>query len=152
MRAFGPELTEVPLLATRHELQGNALGPLLLQQIERTLLQAGVTCVIMPALPLPAGPSSEAPLPNQAAPVTTPAVKPWGCLVGYKAPSPAQLLEACRTPMLQLPGTPYLFKQLSHDTLTKVLTYSWTAELVVLSCFSTHESVDHGTAPQLGEA
>lgn len=115
----------MPLLATRHELQGNALGPLLLQQIEQTLLHAGVSCVIMPALPLPAGPSSEAPLPNQAAPLSTPAgVKPWGCLVGYNAPSPAQLLEACRTPMLQLPGTPYLVKQLSHDTLTKVGTYS----------------------------
>ncbi|DBB07124.1 TPA: hypothetical protein ACH3X1_011698 [Trebouxia sp. C0004] len=117
VRAFGPELAEVPLLATRHELQGNALAPLLLHQVEHTLCQAGVTCIIMPALPLP-----EAPLPNQAAPPfgTASGLKPWGSLVGYAMPSPAQLLEACRTSMLQLPGTPYLIKQLSADSVVKV--------------------------------
>ncbi len=121
VRAFGPELAEVPLLATRHELQGNALAPLLLHQVERTLLQAGVTRIIMPALPLPEGPSLEAPLPGQAAPPVTPSgLKPWGSSVGYAMPSPAQLLEACRTSMLQLPGTPYLIKQLSTGSVVKV--------------------------------
>ena len=121
VRAFGPELAEVPLLATRHELQGNALAPLLLHQIESTLLQAGVTCIIMPALPLPEGPSPEAPLPDQAAlPMTASGLKPWGSFVGYAMPSPAKLLEACRTSMLQLPGTPYLIKQLSADSVMKV--------------------------------
>jgi len=121
VRAFGPELAEVPLLATRHELQGNALAPLLLHQVEHTLLQAGVTCIIMPALPLPEGPSPEAPLPDQAAPhVTASGLKPWGSLVGYAMPSPAQLLEACRTSMLQLPGTPYLIKQLLAESIVKV--------------------------------
>ena len=61
VRAFGPELAELPLLATRHELQGNALGPLLLHHVEKTLLAAGVTKVIMPALPLSEGPLPEAP-------------------------------------------------------------------------------------------
>ncbi len=121
VRAFGPELAELPLLATRHELQGNALAPLLLHQVEHTLLQAGVTRIIMPALPLPEGPSPEAPLPGQAAPPVTPSgLKPWGSLAGYVMPSPAQLLEACRTSMLQLPGTPYLIKQLSADSVVKV--------------------------------
>ena len=58
MRAFGPELAEVPLLTTRAELQGNGLGPLLLHSLEAALLLAGVSKVIMPALPL-----QEAPLP-----------------------------------------------------------------------------------------
>ncbi|KAL0045181.1 hypothetical protein WJX82_011267 [Trebouxia sp. C0006] len=121
VRAFGPELAEVPLLATRHELQGNALAPLLLHQVEHTLLQTGVSRIIMPALPLPEGPSPEAPLPGQAAlPVTPSGLKPWGSLVGYAMPSPAQLLEACRTSMLQLPGTPYLIKQLSTGNIVKV--------------------------------
>lgn len=121
VRAFGPELAEVPLLATRYELQGNALAPLLLHHIEHTLLQAGVTRIIMPALPMPEAPSPEAPLPDQAAlPVTASNPKPWGSLVGYTMPSPAQLLQACRTSMLQLPGTPYLIKQLSADSIVKV--------------------------------
>ena len=61
MRAFGPELAELPLLATRPELQGNGLAPLLLRSLETALLEAGVSRVIMPALPLP-----EVPLPDQA--------------------------------------------------------------------------------------
>lgn len=61
VRAFGPELAEVPLLATRLELQGNGLAPLLLRSLELALLEAGVSRVIMPALPLP-----EVPLPDQA--------------------------------------------------------------------------------------
>ncbi|KAA6429590.1 MAG: hypothetical protein FRX49_00025, partial [Trebouxia sp. A1-2] len=99
----------------------NALAPLLLHHIEHTLLQAGVTRIIMPALPMPEAPSPEAPLPDQAAlPVTASNPKPWGSLVGYTMPSPAQLLQACRTSMLQLPGTPYLIKQLSADSIVKV--------------------------------
>lgn len=58
MRAFGPDLAEVPLLATRPELQGNRLAPLLLHSIEAGLLGIGVKKIIMPALHLP-----EVPLP-----------------------------------------------------------------------------------------
>ena len=123
MRAFGPGLAEVPLLATRHELQGNALAPLLLHNSEVSLLQAGVSSIIMPALTLPEGPSPEAALPSgqqMYAPLTAPGLKPWGSLMDYRPPSPAQLLEACKAPMLQLPGTPYLIKQLSEKSLTQV--------------------------------
>ena len=123
VRAFGPELAEVPLLATRHELRGNALAPLLLHQMESTLLAAGVTKVIMPALPLTEGPPPEAPLlPGQfeKGPTNGPGREPWGSVVGYSPASPGALLEACKSPLLQLPGTPYLMKQLSPETLTKV--------------------------------
>lgn len=117
VRAFGPDMAEVPLLATRHELQGNALGPALLHSIEAALLQAGVKAVIMPALPLSEGLSPEAPsAPGQSAV----GPKPWGTLVGYKVALPAQLLHACQMPMVQLPGTCYLIKQLSLESLTKV--------------------------------
>ena len=121
----------MPLLATRHELRGNALAPLLLHHIESTLLAAGVTKVIMPALPLTEGPIPEAPLPPGQfgttlgqlgnGPVSSgPGLNSWGSLVGYRPPSPGALLEACKSPMLQLPGTPYLMKHLSSETLTKV--------------------------------
>lgn len=120
VRAFGPELAEVPLLATRHELQGNALGPALLHSLEETLQQAGVKAVIMPALPLSEGLSPEVPL----VPAHTAAIavgpKPWGTMVGYKLALPAQLLSACKMPMVQLPGICYLIKQLSMQSLTKV--------------------------------
>ena len=66
VRVFGPELAEVPLLATRPELQGNGLAPFLLHSLETALLDAGVTTVIMPALPLPQAPLPEGPLPAQA--------------------------------------------------------------------------------------
>ena len=120
MRAFGPELAEVPLLATRHELQGNALAPLLLCNIEKALHQAGVQNVIMPALPLSEGLSPEAPLAagHNMAPV--PESKPWGLCVGYRVALPAQLLQACKLPTLQLPGTCYLTKQLSPESFTQV--------------------------------
>ena len=120
VRAFGPELAEVPLLATRHELQGNALGPTLLHSIEETLQQAGVKAVIMPALPLSEGLSPEVPLaPEQSAAVDV-GPKPWGITVGYKVALPTQLLDACKMPMVQLPGTCYLIKQLSAQSLVKV--------------------------------
>ena len=148
VRAFGPELAEVPLLATRHELQGNSLGPLLLHTIQTALLKAGVKKIILPALHLAEGPLQEpslppgqtgiapvaaGPLPEPALPsgqfgtlpvAPEPGIKPWGILMGYKVPLPAALLEACKCPMLQLPGTPYLMKQLTTETITKVLTSS----------------------------
>lgn len=120
VRAFGPEMAEVPLLATRHELQGNALGPALLHSIEEALQQAGVTAVIMPALPLSEGLSTEAPLAPEHTTATAVRPKPWGMTMGYKMALPAQLLEACKMPMVQLPGTCYLIKQLSRQSLTKV--------------------------------
>lgn len=136
VRAFGPDMAEVPLLATRHELQGNALAPALLHSIEEALLEAGVRAVIMPALPLTEGLSPEAPLaPAQSAlplseglSVDAPSApeqstvgpKPWGILMGYKVALPAQLVQACKLPMVQLPGTCYLIKQLSPESLTKV--------------------------------
>lgn len=74
----------------------------------------------MPALPLPEGPLPDAPLPSGQQGSAPLGLKPWGSLLGYKMPSSAELLEACKTAMLQLPGTPYLIKKLSPDTLTKV--------------------------------
>lgn len=120
VRAFGPEMAEVPLLATRHELQGNALGPALLHSIEEALQQAGVKAVIMPALPLSEGLSPEAPLAPERTTATAVGPKPWGITMGYKMALPAQLLEACKMPMVQLPGTCYLIKQLSRQSLTQV--------------------------------
>ena len=120
VRAFGPEMAEVPLLATRHELQGNALGPALLHSIEETLQQAGVRAVIMPALPLSEGLSPEAPLAPEQTAANVVGPKPWGTNVGYKVALPAQLLSACKMPMVQLPGTCYLIKQLSEQSLPKV--------------------------------
>ena len=120
VRAFGPEMAEVPLLATRHELQGNALGPALLHSIEEALQQAGVKAVIMPALPLSNGHSPEAPLAPEHTTATAVGPKPWGITMGYKMALPAQLLEACKMPMVQLPGTCYLIKQLSRQSLTQV--------------------------------
>lgn len=136
VRAFGPDMAEVPLLATRHELQGNALAPALLHSIEAALLQAGVKAVIMPALPLSEGLSPEAPWAPEQRALPLPEVlcleapsapgqsaagpKPWGTLVGYKVTLPAQLLQACQMPMVQLPGTCYVIKHLSLESLTQV--------------------------------
>ena len=53
---------------------------------------------------------------NQQPPVT----KAWGSLMSYQVPQPAELLQACKLPMLQLPGTPYLIKSLAKDTLCQV--------------------------------
>ena len=50
----------------------------------------------------------------------TPLLKAWGSLMGYRQPRPDELLDACKFSMLQLPGTPYLVKSLSHDTLCQV--------------------------------
>ena len=120
VHVFGPELAEVPLLATRHELQGNALGPTLLHSIEQTLQQAGVKAVIMPALPLSEGLSPDAPVVPEQTAARAVGPKPWGMTVGYKVALPTQLLEACKMPMVQLPGTCYLIKQLSMQSLTNV--------------------------------
>ena len=83
VRVFGPELAEVPLLATRPELQGNGLAPLLLHSLETALLDAGVTTIIMPSLPLP-----HAPLPDQAVssgetlcPHQVRRMREWSCVV-----------------------------------------------------------------------
>ena len=137
MRAFGPELAEVPLLATRHELQGNALAPLLLHNIEKALHQAGVRNVIMPALPLSEGLSPEAALTIEQKTGNALVQKPWGILVGYQIALPAQLLNACKLPMLQLPGTSYLVKQLSYESTTKVSASSATGDQQ-RTCFAVH--------------
>lgn len=130
MRAFGPDLAEVPLLATRHELQGNGLGPLLLHSIETALLKAGVRHVIMPALPLSEGLSPDAHVATELRAAAAAGPKPWGTLVGYRMALSAQLLDACRVPMLQLPGTCYLIKELSHESLTQVT--AWHAHHTML--------------------
>lgn len=52
MRVFGPELAEVPLLATRPDLRGNGLGRTLLGALESHLAAIGVTSIAMPALPM----------------------------------------------------------------------------------------------------
>ena len=50
VRALGAEVAELPALAVRPELQGNALGRLLLSVLEAVLREAGVKLVAMPAL------------------------------------------------------------------------------------------------------
>ena len=48
VRALGPDVAEVPVLAVRPDLQGNALGRCLLALLEANLLAAGVRMVTMP--------------------------------------------------------------------------------------------------------
>ena len=75
MRALGPDVAEVPVLAVRPDLQGNGLGHRLLAPLEAALLGAGIRMMAMPGGVEPdlagassgADPDAPAPLPDAAA-------------------------------------------------------------------------------------
>jgi hypothetical protein len=79
-------LAQVPLLATRIELQGNRLGELLLSRIELVLSGLGIENVITPAFIIPNYAYTPATMPPQAGPLPPPVQhKAWGYCLASKS-------------------------------------------------------------------
>lgn len=114
LRALGPQLAELPLLAVRPEVQQNRLGPLLLSAVEAALAGAGVRALLAPAFVAPGIPHIAFPEAPEAAAEPLPLLQArWG----YRLAPPELALAAAPYPLLRLPGLLLASKALTPEAL-----------------------------------